>query len=123
MRFALLIYNNEVAHEATIKAGPGNDVAEMAAYGALNDGLQAANALGGSEALMPVDTAKTVRLREGTAHVTDGPFAETHEQLGGIYFIDVADEAEALAWAARVPGAKDGSVEVRPVIDFSAFMN
>ena len=69
-----------------------------------------------SEALQPVATATTVRVRNGRLLVTDGPFAETKEGLGGFYLIDVGDLDEALDWAARCPGARYGSVEVRPVM-------
>ena len=75
-------------------------------------------ALGG-EALSPTDTATTVRIREGSVSYTDGPFAETKEQLGGFYLIDVEDLDAALAVAARIPGARTGSIEVRPVWVFN----
>ena len=73
-----------------------------------------------SEALQPVSTATTVRVRNGKVSVTDGPFAETKEQLGGFYVVDCKDLDEAIEWAAKIPGAKNGSVEVRPIMDYEA---
>jgi hypothetical protein len=69
--------------------------------------------------LQPVATAASVRVREGKRLVTDGPFAETHEQLGGFYLIDAPDLDAAIAVAARIPGARKGTVEVRPVMDLA----
>jgi hypothetical protein len=71
------------------------------------------------EALQPTDTATTVRVRNGKVSTTDGPFAETKEQLGGFYMIEAKDLNDAIQVAARIPGARYGSVEVRPVMDFS----
>ena len=69
----------------------------------------------GSNALQPVSTATTVKVREDEVLITDGPFAETKEQLGGYYLVDCADLDEALAVAAKIPGARSGSIEVRPI--------
>jgi len=66
---------------------------------------------------MPSTTATTVRVRGGKVSTTDGPFAETKERLGGYYVVDVKDLDEAIKWAAKIPGAADGSIEVRPVMD------
>lgn len=71
----------------------------------------------GASPLLPVATARSVKVREGKQLVTDGPFAETHEQLGGFFLIEAKDLNEAIAIASRVPGARKGTVEVRPVID------
>jgi hypothetical protein len=68
-----------------------------------------------AEALQPVKTARTVRVRNGKTSITDGPFAETKEQLGGFYLIEAADENEALRLAAQIPPARVGSIEVRPI--------
>jgi hypothetical protein len=73
-----------------------------------------------AEALQPVDTAMTVRIRNGKASTTDGPFVETKEQLGGFFLIDVGDLNEAIQVASRIPGARVGSVEVRPIRDLVA---
>jgi hypothetical protein len=72
------------------------------------------------EALQPVQTATTVRIRNGRMSATDGPFAETREQLGGFYLIEARDLNDAIQVAARIPSARTGSVEVRPVVDFGA---
>ena len=73
----------------------------------------------GASPLHSVSTATSVRVRDGKRLVTDGPFAETHEQLGGFFMIDARDLDEAIAIAARVPGARKGTVEVRPVVELS----
>lgn len=73
----------------------------------------------GAEALQPVETAATVRVRDGKVSVTDGPFAETKEQLGGFYLIDAADLDEAIDVASEIPPARVGSIEVRPVRELS----
>src|SRR3954464_13026967 len=75
----------------------------------------------GGEGLQPPTTATTVKIQETSDHiVTDGPFAETREQLGGYYLLDCKDLDDALGWAARIPGAESGSVELRPVMDYEA---
>ncbi|MGL4651298.1 MAG: YciI family protein, partial [Caldilineaceae bacterium] len=85
MRYMLLIYGNEQAHEEYLKSLPGGMDAEMGAYFGFNDRLQAAGAYNAAEALLPVATASAVRVRGGETLTTHGPFAETHEQLGGFY--------------------------------------
>jgi len=80
--------------------------------------LQDAGAHVAGEALHPVAAAKTVRVRDGERLVTDGPFAETKEQLGGFYLIEVETEGEAVEWAAKIPSVPYGSIEVRPVMVF-----
>ena len=82
---------------------------------ACGDGLRKSGLLVAAEALQPVDTATTVRVRNGTLSVTDGPFAETKEQLAGFYLIDARDLNDAIQVAAKIPPAREGSVEVRPV--------
>ncbi|HVT11164.1 MAG TPA: YciI family protein [Fimbriimonadaceae bacterium] len=81
--------------------------------------LHAAGKYVGAAPLHPTSTAKSVRVREGKRLVTDGPFAETHEQLGGFFLVDAKDVDEALGIAEKIPGAKWGTVEVRPVIEIS----
>ena len=76
---------------------------------------KAAGVLVHSESLRPVTDATAVRVRKGKTLTTDGPFAETHEQLGGIFLLDCKDLDEAIGWAAKMPGAKYGSIEIRPV--------
>ena len=72
-----------------------------------------------SDALQPARTARTIRVRAGKVSTTDGPFAETKEQLGGYYLVEAADPNDAIQVAARIPGAKTGSIEVRPIMVFS----
>ena len=76
----------------------------------------------GGEALQLTTTATCVRVRDGETSVTDGPFAETKEALGGFYLLDCEDLEEATAWAAKIPGAKYGTVEIRPIWDFAGEM-
>jgi hypothetical protein len=79
------------------------------------EGLRAHGALLAAEALQPIETATTVRVRNGKVMITDGPFAETKEQLAGFYLIDAADLDDAIQMASKIPPAREGSVEVRPV--------
>jgi len=92
----------------------------MEAYGAFGEAAKEAGVLLGGEGLQPTSTATTVRVRDGEALTTDGPFAETREQLGGYYLLDCKDLDDAISWAAKIPGAQNGSVEVRPVMDYEA---
>ncbi|MEO7391527.1 MAG: YciI family protein [Ramlibacter sp.] len=87
----------------------------MAAYGAYTAALRKADVLVSSDRLKPVATATTVRVNNGKTEILNGPYAETREQLGGYYLIDVPDLDAALSWAARCPGASHGKMEVRPV--------
>ena len=112
MRYMLLI-NSDESHYETMTEEDGSKL--MAAYGTFTSDLQKTGALVGSDRLQPSATATTVRVRDGKTLTTDGPFAETKEQFGGYYTIEVKDLDEALTWAARVPSATYGSVEVRPV--------
>lgn len=113
MQYMLLIYENEV--EA--RGGTPEQVAAMYdEYRAFTRSLRAAGKLIATDPLQPTTMATTVRLRDGKQLVTDGPFAETHEHLGGYYIIEAADLDEARAIAARVPSATRGSIEVRPLM-------
>jgi hypothetical protein len=113
MRYALLIYGAE-----TTDAVPDELMAaEMAAYNAFTRHLQERGAMLGGEALHPTATATTVRVVDGRTLATDGPFAETKEALGGVYMVEAADLDEAIAYAAMIPGAAHGAVEVRPIWD------
>ena len=87
---------------------------------ACGDGLRSSGLLVAAEALQPVATATTVRVRNGSVSVTDGPFAETKEQLAGFYLIEARDLNEAIQAAARIPPAREGSIEVRPVRELDA---
>jgi hypothetical protein len=106
--------------------GPGEDrpspeemTAEMPKWNAFTESLQEAGVMRAGDALHPAESATTVRVRNGETQITDGPFAETKEILGGYYLIECPDLDTALKHAARVPLVDRGSVEVRPVVDFS----
>lgn len=112
MQYLLLIYINEAEYAAR----PQAEVAQtMAEYGTFTQGIVQNGNYKGGERLRPVSMATTVRVRGGKTMTTDGPFAETREQLGGYYLIDAKNLDEATAIAARIPGARYGCVEVRPV--------
>ena len=111
MQFLLLIYENEK------RFASGFDPAEMQEYETF--GQQHANAIKGGNALQPTTEAQTVRVRNGKALTTDGPFAETKEQLGGFYLVEAPDKAAAATMATKIPGARFGCVEVRPIMTFS----
>jgi len=115
MRYLLLIYTNEAQDSQATQA---EQEAVMGAYYAFTNEVNSAGVNLGGEALQPVSTATTVRVRNGKTLTTDGPFAETKEQLGGYYIIKAENLDEAIAWAAKIPGAKLGSVEVRPIIEW-----
>jgi hypothetical protein len=110
MQYLLMIYDNE--KRWTGGYGP-EEMGEYQAYG-----KEFAGAIRGGNALLPTNTAKTVRVRDGKRSVTDGPFAETKEQLAGFYLMEAASMDEALVMAEKVPGAKYGSIEVRPIMTF-----
>jgi hypothetical protein len=113
MQYMLLIYENE----AELAARRAEDTARIwNAYGAFTKGIVESGHFKAGDALQPVSTATTVRVRDGKQVVTDGPFAETREQLGGYYLVEAKDLDEAVAIAARIPGAAYGSIEVRPVM-------
>jgi hypothetical protein len=112
MQYMLLIYSNESGMQSATKA-EGEQM--MAAYGAYYEALQKAGVIVGANRLKPSSAATTVRIADGKTRVLDGPYAETKEQLGGYYMIDVPDLDAALSWAARCPGAGHGVVEVRPI--------
>jgi hypothetical protein len=111
MRYALLIYI-EPPQEAPSEA---MNAEVMAAYNAFSADAVAANVMRGGEALEDAKTATSVRVRNGQTLVTDGPFAETKEEFGGFYLIEAANLDEAIKWAARIPGAQRGTIEVRPI--------
>jgi len=111
MKFLALIYENEKRFEH------GFDETEFAEYGAF--GKKHATAIKAGHALQPTTTAKTVRIRNGKTTTTDGPFAETKEQLGGFYLLEADTIDEATSMATGIPGARFGSIEVRPIMVFS----
>ncbi len=117
MKYLLTIYNDESGFgEAT----PEQISQMMEAYGAFGKEIEEAGSHLAGEGLQPTATATTVQVRDGERLVTDGPFAETKEQLGGFYLLECKDLDEAIGWAAKIPGAQSGSVEVRPVMDYEA---
>ena len=119
MKFLLLLYGDETRW---IDQPPDEAAAEMELWEAFGNKLVQAGAFVAGEALQPTSTATTVRIHDRAPAHTDGPFAETREQLGGFYVLECKDREEALAWAAKVPDlGEDGSVEVRPVIDYEAY--
>ncbi len=115
MEYLLLIYSNE---QDDPQPGTPEGDAFMSAYYKFTEEVQQKKLMLGSNALQPVATATTVRVRGGKTQTTDGPFAETKEQLGGYYLLDCKDLDEAIECAARIPSAKQGSVEIRPVLKF-----
>jgi len=112
MQYMILIYEDEKQFASLSEAEMNKVFADYMQY---SKDLAAAGVLKGGAALQPIATATTVRVRGGKTATTDGPFAETKEQLGGYYIIDVANLDDAIKWAAKCPGAPTGSIEVRPV--------
>jgi hypothetical protein len=112
MQYLLLIYSNEAAMLSQPKEASDRI---LAAYGAYTEAMKTAGVWVGSNRLRPTSDATTVSIVEGETKVLDGPYAETKEQLGGYYLVDVPDLDAALSWAARCPSAAYGRIEVRPV--------
>jgi hypothetical protein len=116
MKYMLLMYFNT---ENEPELSPEEHQAAARAWYAFGQEAQAAGVLLGNNGLAPASSATTVRIRDGKTLTADGPFAETHEQLGGYYLLDCKDLDEAIGWAAKVPVAKYGSIEVRPLNMYS----
>ena len=114
MQYLLLIYEDEKRFAGL---DPSDFQTEFGEYHAF--GQEFAGAIKGGNALQPTATAASVRVRDGKPLVTDGPFAETKEQLGGYYLVEAASPDEAKTIAAKIPGARFGCVEVRPIQTFS----
>src|SRR3954449_3170201 len=112
MQYLLLIYRNEAK---LVNMTPADRQAVTAEYGAYTQSIVQSGHFKAGDGLQPTTTATTVRVREGKILTTDGPFAETREQLGGYYLVEAKDLDAALAIAARIPGARFGSIEVRPI--------
>ena len=110
MQYLLLIYENEANRQNADRSKM------MEEYGKFTRGIIESGNFKAGDALQPTSTATTVRIRDGKTLVTDGPFAETKEQLGGYYLVDAKDVDEALKIAERIPSARYGSIEVRPVV-------
>ena len=115
MRYMLLIYGDESQMASMSEEDMGQ---MMDAYNKFTTDFEASGKMIGGEALLPTATATVVQVQDGKTITTDGPFAETKEALGGYYAIDAADLDEAIAWAAKIPGAQGGSIEVRPIMEF-----
>ena len=113
MEYLLLIYNNEAD---TAKLGEAELGAMYQEFGRFTQSIQQSGNHRAGKQLQPVATATTLRMRDGKRLVTDGPFAETREQLGGFYMIEAQDLDEALDVAGRIPSARWGSIEVRPIV-------
>jgi hypothetical protein len=112
MRYALLICDEE---KRQAEMSEDEAAAQMAAYAAFGDEMGARGVLQGGQRLQPVTTATTVRVRDDEVVTSDGPFAETKEQLGGFYLVECNDLDEAIEVAAKIPSARHGSIEVRPI--------
>ena len=111
MQYMLLIHGNEVAMNAATPPG-----ASMSPdYAAFNEAMAKAGVIVGGERLRPTTEAVSIRVSGDKTEVLDGPYAETKDQLGGYYLIEVPDMDQAIAWAARCPAARNGTIEVRPV--------
>jgi len=117
MKYMLLLTSNPADEPTPDDASFGPYMEEWAAY---SQALAEAGAMVAGEALQGAETASTVRVRDGKRIVTDGPFIESKEVIGGYYVIDVANLDEALDWAARIPNCRFGTVEVRPVMSFDS---
>jgi hypothetical protein len=116
MRYLLLIYTAESTEPMANEETAG----EIAAYDAFTNEVKDRGLYEAGEALHPTTSATTVRIRDGQTVTTDGPFAETKEALGGFYMISAKDLDEAIELAAKIPSARHGSIEVRPIMDFAS---
>ena len=116
MKYLCLIYDDE-KKMAGMSQAEGDKF--MGEYFAFTEDIRKSGHLVAGEALQPIETATTLRLRNGKLSTTDGPFAETKEQLGGFYLVEAKDLNEAIQVASRIPSVRTGSIEVRPVVDFS----
>jgi hypothetical protein len=112
MNYLLMIYTNE---KQIGSMSPDALNAMSQEYGEFTKSIVQAGKFKAGDRLKPTSTASTVRVRDGKVTTTDGPFAETREQLGGYYLVDAKDLDEAIGIAARIPGARHGSIEVRPI--------
>lgn len=115
MKYMLLIWENEAITAAQSEA---EREAVFGEYRTFTDDIRSRGVFQAGDPLLPSETATTVRVRNGKAVSTDGPFAETREQLGGYYIVDCETLEEACGYAARIPTARNGAIEVRPIMDF-----
>ncbi len=114
MQYLLLIYSNE---QEELNMSEDESKAMFADYGKFTQGIIESGHFKGGAPLQPTSTATSVRVRGDKPLTTDGPFAETKEQLGGYYLVECADQSEAEAIAARIPSARSGTIEVRPILE------
>ena len=115
MKYLLQIWSDE---GSSADSAP-EAIAEMFdEYRKLSDDMRAEGVFLAGEGLQPTSTATSVRVRDGDTSVTDGPFAETREQLGGVFLIECADLDGAIEWASKIPGARRGTIEIRPVAEY-----
>ncbi len=112
MRYLLMIYTAEV-NPSTLPPEQTRSINE--GYAAFTREIRDNGVMEAGEALVPTSAATTIRVRDGKTMVTDGPYAETKEALGGFYLLDVKDLDEAIQYAAKIPGAREGAIEVRPI--------
>ena len=112
MQYLLLIYANESEHE---KMSPSQKETLLAGYAEFTKSIVQSGHFKAADRLRPVSTATSVRVRDGKPMITDGPFAETREQLGGFYLVDAKDLDAAIEIAARIPSSKYGTIEIRPI--------
>jgi len=112
MQYLLMIYQNEAEYT---KIDPATSQKILGEYQAFTQSIIQSGNFKAGDRLQPVSTATTVRVKDGKTLTTDGPFAETREQLGGYYLVEAKDLDAAIAIAARIPGARSGSIEVRPI--------
>jgi hypothetical protein len=116
MQYILLIYGEESVWQAR----SDEEVKElMAGYGRLNGELREEGKLLAGDELAPTATATTVQVRNGDTIVSDGPFAATKDVLGGYYLVEAESLDEAIEWASKIPDARDGKIEIRPIVDHS----
>ncbi|QBD76415.1 YciI family protein [Ktedonosporobacter rubrisoli] len=118
MRYLLLIYGDQAEHAKLAQEKLG---AEYEAYMAFGEEVRQRGVHIDNNALMPISTATTVRVRAGKTLIADGPFAETKEQLGGYYLLNCKDLDEAIEFAAKIPAAIDGSIEIRPIMELDYY--
>ena len=117
MQYLLMICTDEAVDEGLNEAQMTELLKDYGAFGAE---LESSGALLGGNRLRPISTATCVQVRKGETLVTDGPFAETKEQMGGYYVVEAASLDEAIAWAAKIPSARLGTIEVRPIWEIEA---
>jgi hypothetical protein len=117
VKYLAIIYNDESLYA---NASPEDVGAVFAAHGKFGEDSSKAGVFLGGEGLEPTSAATTVRVRDGERLLTDGPYAETKEQIGGYYLLECKDLDDALNWAAQIPEAKTGAIEVRPIMNYEA---